>query len=137
MADQPTNPRLGNIGAMLRAASTASTSLHNGQAVQHKREMVADLCRLLGHRVASVIPGTGDLPTRPSKSALKSTPALPALSPRAQQTLDLLLAGDSEKQIAGKLKLSRHTVHIYVKALYRGFGVSSRGELLSRFINRG
>jgi DNA-binding CsgD family transcriptional regulator len=27
--------------------------------------------------------------------------------------------------------LSRHTVHDYVKALHRHFGVSSRGELLA------
>ena len=57
-----------------------------------------------------------------------------ALSPRLRQTLERLLAGDSEKQIARHLGLSPHTVHVYVKALYRGFGVSSRGELLARFV---
>jgi DNA-binding CsgD family transcriptional regulator len=56
------------------------------------------------------------------------------LSPRQQQTLELLLAGDSEKQIARKLKLSPHTVHVYVKAIYRSFGVNSRAELLARFV---
>jgi DNA-binding NarL/FixJ family response regulator len=59
---------------------------------------------------------------------------LPDLSPRMRQTLQHLLVGDSEKQIAHQLGLSRHTVHVYVKALYRGFGVSSRGELLARFV---
>jgi DNA-binding NarL/FixJ family response regulator len=63
-------------------------------------------------------------------------PPLPNLSPRMQQTLQHLLAGDSEKQIAHQLGLSRNTVHVYVKALYRGFGVSSRGELLARFIQQ-
>jgi len=111
---------------MLRVASTA---VNNGQSVQIKRELVADLCRLLGHRVAKVIP-------QKQAASPKPAPDLPPLSPRMQQTLELLLAGDSEKQIAGKLKLSRHTVHVYVKALYRGFGVASRGELLSRFIDR-
>ena len=51
-----------------------------------------------------------------------------------RQTLERLLAGDGEKQIAYQLGLSRHTVHVYIKALYRGFEVSSRGELLAKFI---
>ena len=55
-----------------------------------------------------------------------------ALPPRLSQTLNELLAGSSEKQIAVKLDLSRHTVHNYVKALHQRFGVNSRGELLAR-----
>lgn len=54
------------------------------------------------------------------------------LPPRLQQTLDELLAGSSEKQIAAKLELSRHTIHNYVKALHQRFEVSSRGELLAK-----
>ena len=42
--------------------------------------------------------------------------------------------GDSEKQVAARLGLSRHTVHIYVKHLYKHFGVNSRGELLSLWV---
>src|SRR5258706_6058610 len=56
------------------------------------------------------------------------------LSPRKSQTLDALLRGLSEKQIAAKLGISRHTVHIYVKQLHVQFGVSSRGELLALWI---
>jgi DNA-binding CsgD family transcriptional regulator len=51
-----------------------------------------------------------------------------------RQTLDCLLEGDSEKQVAVRLGLSRLTVHQYVTSLYRHFGVSSRAELLARFI---
>lgn len=54
------------------------------------------------------------------------------LPPRLSQTLEELLNGASEKQIALKLELSRHTVHNYVKALHQRFQVSSRGELLSK-----
>ena len=61
---------------------------------------------------------------------------LPNLSPRMRQTLDRLLVGDSEKQIARHLGVSKHTVHVYVKALYRGFEVCSRGELLAKFVHR-
>jgi DNA-binding CsgD family transcriptional regulator len=54
------------------------------------------------------------------------------LPPRLAQTLEELLTGASEKQIAMKLELSRHTVHNYVKALHQRFQVSSRGELLAK-----
>lgn len=55
-----------------------------------------------------------------------------ALPPRLSQTLDQLLEGRSEKEIALRLELSPHTIHNYVKALHQRFGVSSRGELLAR-----
>jgi DNA-binding CsgD family transcriptional regulator len=56
------------------------------------------------------------------------------LSPRLRQTLDGLLRGLAEKQIASELSISRHTVHVYVKQLYTTYNVSSRSELLSRWI---
>ena len=56
------------------------------------------------------------------------------LSPRLQETLHFLLTGKSEKQIATELGLSKHTVHSYVKALYKHFGVTSRAELLARWV---
>jgi DNA-binding CsgD family transcriptional regulator len=66
-----------------------------------------------------------------------SRTAAPAagLSRRLRQTLERLLAGDSEKQVAARLGISRPTVHEYVTVLYRRFGVNSRGELLARFIS--
>ncbi len=56
------------------------------------------------------------------------------MSPRMRQTLEGLLCGESEKQIAYRMGISQHTVHFYVKALYKLYGVNSRGELLSRFV---
>jgi DNA-binding CsgD family transcriptional regulator len=58
------------------------------------------------------------------------------LSPRMIQTLRSLLEGDSEKQAAAKLGVSPHTVHVYVKALYKRYKVSSRAELLARWVRR-
>jgi DNA-binding CsgD family transcriptional regulator len=52
------------------------------------------------------------------------------LSPRARETLRHLLTGASEKAIAAAMGLSVHTVHDYVKRLYRHFHVGSRAELL-------
>lgn len=54
------------------------------------------------------------------------------LPPRLKQTLNELLAGSSEKQIALKLQLSQHTIHNYVKALHQRFDATSRGELLAK-----
>ena len=56
------------------------------------------------------------------------------LSRRQCDVLRHLMAGDSEKQAAFKLGLSRHTVHDHVKTLYRHFKVSSRGELMALFL---
>lgn len=58
------------------------------------------------------------------------------LTPRVQQTLVCLLEGDSEKQIAARLRLSPATAHQYVTALYRHFGVRSRGQLLAHALKR-
>lgn len=60
--------------------------------------------------------------------------AVSQLSPRQRETLDILLCGHSEKQIAAKLSRSVHTVHTHVKAIYRAFDVSTRAELLSKFV---
>src|SRR5438046_1434328 len=105
---------LANLDALLHAAESAGIT-PNPQA---SRQAIADFCRYLATRVKGVTFPNGMKP-----------------SPRMRQTLDRLLAGDSEKQIAAHLSVSPHTVHVYVKALYRGFGVSSRGELLAHFVS--
>ena len=108
-------PRLGNVKALARVVHGMPSSSVN--SVQHKRVMIAEFCRMIGH----------------SYSAPRPDP-MAGLAPRHAQTLGRLLAGDSEKQIARHLGVSHHTVHVYVKALYRHFDVSSRGELLARFV---
>lgn len=57
------------------------------------------------------------------------------LTPQARRVLTLLLEGRSEKEIARLMFISRHTVHDYVKMIYRSFGVSSRAELLAKVLN--
>ena len=63
-------------------------------------------------------------------------PKVEALQPRLKKVMKHLLEGDSEKQVALKLKLSPHTVHEYVKNLYADLGVCSRGELLAQFVGK-
>jgi DNA-binding CsgD family transcriptional regulator len=78
-----------------------------------------ELGRLIGRSLASA--------TEPSPERL---------SPRLRQTLTCLLEGDSEKQVAARLSLSHATTHQYVTALYRRFGVQSRGQLLAYVMKR-
>jgi DNA-binding CsgD family transcriptional regulator len=61
-------------------------------------------------------------------------PSERGLPPRQKQTLRCLLKGLSEKEVASQLGLSKETIHDYVKAIYRHFGVSSRAELMARWI---
>src|SRR5438046_315197 len=56
------------------------------------------------------------------------------LSPRLRETLECLLCGSSEKAIAKQLTLSPHTVHGYVKLIYRHFKVKSRAQLLAQWV---
>jgi two-component system, LuxR family, response regulator FixJ len=57
------------------------------------------------------------------------------LSPRQREVMSSLLAGDSLKEIAQKLGLSKHTVGDHVKRIYNHFSVTSRAELLAQFIS--
>ena len=109
-----TSSRMGNLGALAKVVRSLPAAAPD--AVEQKRRMVAEFCQMLG----------ADYSRPPARSA--------GLPRRHEQTLEALLAGDSEKQIASKLGVARNTVHVYVTALYRRFGVNSRGELLARFV---
>jgi DNA-binding CsgD family transcriptional regulator len=139
------NPRPGRVGTLRTAARTVAaaggTSAESGARVAHQRRLVADLCRMLDPQPAAHAPGNGhaDGPNgRPHGEGrpfeLPLPPGAAKLSPRMGQTLQRLLAGDSEKEIACRFGRSRHTVHVYVKKLYERFGVSSRGELFALFV---
>lgn len=57
------------------------------------------------------------------------------LTERQREVLLHLLAGESEKETARHLCRSVHTVHTFVKQLHEKFKVSSRGELMAKFID--
>jgi DNA-binding NarL/FixJ family response regulator len=120
--------RLGDVPALVRLVSNLPPSPQFGieQTTARKRNMVAQLCRLVEAQLAGV-----PMPQAPAATP----PSNVRLAPRVRQTLERLLAGDSEKQIASHLGLSRNTVHCYVKSLYRRYRVCSRGELLARFVH--
>ena len=108
-------------GALVVRAVRDARELPIGLDEVAKRQLIADVCKVVGTRVGAVMPD-------PCND--------PKLSRRQRQTLHLLLQGDLEKQVAAKLGVSRHTVHVYVKALYKHFRVNSRAELLAKCLSR-
>ena len=119
-----------DLGLLLRVMRKAG--VQPVAEIAQNRRRVAELCHWIGVQVAEVNGWKSPpAPVRPAPVPKQD------LSPRMSETLRRLLAGDSEKQIAGHLGVSPHTVHVYVKAIYRRYEVSSRGELLSRFVQSG
>jgi len=66
-----------------------------------------------------------------------AAPELDSLAPRLRPVLRYLLQGDAEKEVAAKLRLSRHTVHRYAQVIYHELKVHSRGELLAKYARQG
>jgi DNA-binding CsgD family transcriptional regulator len=59
-------------------------------------------------------------------------PKEPELLTTAQmRVLDLVKDGLSEKQIASRLGLSRHTVHNHIRRIYEAFDAHTRAELMA------
>lgn len=56
------------------------------------------------------------------------------ISDRLIEVLGLLLSGHSKKQVAYQMGLSFHTVDDYMRQLYLRYHVSSRRQLLSKFV---
>jgi DNA-binding CsgD family transcriptional regulator len=135
--------RVGDLAAMLRVMRPLNIQIPD--ATTGRRRLLADLCRFIGVKVGTVspeslgfAPDASVVPGQPEQKPANSKTVLAGdeLSPRQEQTLRHLLNGDSEKQVARKLDLSHHTVHSYVKALYRRYGVSSRAELLAKHLKK-
>jgi DNA-binding NarL/FixJ family response regulator len=102
-------------------AVVTALPIDGDDAAHRKRRLLAEMCKVVGAHLS----GT---------SGVAEEHRLP---PRLRQTLQGLIRGDSEKQIATALDISPHTVHVYVKKLYKRFNANSRGELLARFIRGG
>lgn len=59
------------------------------------------------------------------------------LGPQVRRVLRCLLDGDSDKQVAVRLGISRYTVNQYTKVIYKHFGTNGRAELMARWVRRG
>jgi DNA-binding CsgD family transcriptional regulator len=73
------------------------------------------------------------LHSTPTEASL--TGGLALLSPREREVMCLLLDGQTRKDVARQLMLSTHTVADYFKQIYAKLDVSSRAELMARFIH--
>lgn len=115
-APDPIRPRAAARGRPRRPPTAARRMVPEevGLDLDRRRQMLADYLRLLAWWLGR--------------------PPMPELPPRLEQTLRALLAGDAEKQVAARLGVSVHTAHAHVKELYRRLGVTSRGELMTRFL---
>ncbi len=109
------------------------------KATRKQRALLADFCSVWRKQLSGEECESTEKPAtrRASPEQGVSSELIPqGLSPRQHQTLELLLSGDGEKQIAAKMKISPHTVHGYVKSVYRRFDVSSRAELLALWVRK-
>ena len=87
------------------------------------------VCSSLGRTYETI--GENDDSTRSGPNGT-SGPGFSRLTPAQRRVYDLLLEGFIEKEVAARLKISVHTVHDHVKAIYRTLSVSTRGELISK-----
>lgn len=107
--------KLGDVAATV--SLVAKLPVQGEDQAARRRRLLADLCKMVGAHASGGVAQN-----------------VVGLSPRMRETLERLIQGDSERQIALRLKISQHTVHVYVRQLYKRFNVNSRGELLARFI---
>lgn len=115
-----------SVKSVLSIADRAAAEVD--RLAETRRRLLADWCKLVDARLK------GKTLASPEPARSEDPLAGVHLTPRMRQILDRLLAGDGEKQIAQTLGISTHTVHTYVKRLHKTLGVSSRGELLARFV---
>src|SRR5436305_15189376 len=88
--------RLGDVPALVRLVSNLPPSPQLGieQTTARKRNMVAQLCRLVEAQLAGI--PMPHVPAAPPSG-------IPPLAPRVRHTLERLLAGDRDKQFAAHL----------------------------------
>ena len=61
----------------------------------------------------------------------------PVLTPREEQVVALVAEGLSNRDVAGELKLSEHTVKKYLFRIFNKLGISTRVELVLYAVNHG
>jgi DNA-binding NarL/FixJ family response regulator len=101
--------------ADIEAVARALRSVASGEAAV-SRSLTRELVELLRNTAEN---GTG---MRPVKSPLTT---------REWEVLDLICAGDSTREISGKLYLSEDTVYSHTKSILRKLGVHSRVEAIA------
>jgi DNA-binding CsgD family transcriptional regulator len=112
----------------------AAWALADGADEAALRRALAAFERLGAHPAARHVAarlkamGAQRVPRRP-RASTRANPAL--LTDRELEVLALVAAGLADKQIAGRLVISRHTVHHHVSAILRKLGTASRSGAAS------
>ena len=88
----------------------------------------------LEHTVQTVLSGgamiTPTIALRVFASFQHTTVAAPDLTDRERQVLELMVRGKTTRAVAEFLSLSPHTVHDYIKQIYKKLEVHNRSELI-------
>jgi DNA-binding CsgD family transcriptional regulator len=125
---------LGSLnGTFIQEHRTTSGSVLLGQEVRFGR--VVFLVDRLSHYVPR--PEFDEDQTailRRGQNVPEDHPVRSVLTPGRLRVLACLVEGLTEKEVAARLNLSRHTVHNHIRDIYAHLGVRSRGELLAMFI---
>jgi DNA-binding CsgD family transcriptional regulator len=93
------------------------------------------------HAYSSRLPRQGDalvtvLELEPERPAMPAVPLL-ALTPREREVAALVVDGLTDREIAGRLHLSHHTVSQYVKRIHLKLGVDARVALTRLLLGSG
>lgn len=94
-------------------------------------DLVAALETIMGGAI--FVPPTLAAPARGGEPERQTTshPDLARLTPRQRDVLGLLIAGQSNKEIARSLQLGQGTVKIHLAALFRHLGVRNRAAAVA------
>jgi two-component system NarL family response regulator len=86
--------------------------------------------------IREVYAGTYTLPAAIA-DRLAQRRAAPELSPRELEVLQLIVKGNSNKEIGGRLSLAENTVKNHVKMILEKLGVSDRTQAVTTALQRG
>lgn len=117
------------------AKSGFMTVAHRALGERSFTSVEAETMRLIQHGLSGwsrlLIDRSAPPSMTPARDPLARFP-MPRLSPRLRQLLEGFIAGKSERQVADEMGLSRHTVHMHAKRLYKAMEVKSRAELVAK-----
>lgn len=127
--------RAGVVRAVLpRAASSQAITAAIAAAA-------AGLIALPAQAVNSLLSAASSLDEAAAPSSeeatLAATNELDALTPREREVLNMLAEGLANKEIAGQLGISEHTVKFHVASVFAKLGAASRAEAVTIGFRRG
>jgi DNA-binding winged helix-turn-helix (wHTH) protein/DNA-binding NarL/FixJ family response regulator len=127
---------VGSVEDLAEAAlgfASSSDEQTRKQAAELLDEAASAIGGRAGERAASLRERIAGARVPTEETVPSATPAADVeLSPRMKDTLEELLTGAADKEIAERLGLSVHTVREYVRGVLQAFGVRSRAELIAR-----